>query len=252
MRKVGIMKPTSTSILLGLLFPYIVAFTPSPNDTSSTTVEVALGQGSYADVSRDCSGRVRSVRDVPFSELGGRVTHQVSWFRFGLSAGYSSNWRQTVFDQYVALHNEDLIYVAPQLGVNTQWFGLDAGYLFPLNSSADIGFPGYYYSQTEFTGSPAAMLRLGNRDAWFLSASIANNLPLSAGGGLVDVGLGFCGGKPHSLYWFGVAGSPYDGIAFSFKGDIPVSTNFVLSTRTQIAYRDVFEYGLALGGKIIF
>jgi len=69
-----------------LLFPYLVAFTPNP-DSSYTTLELAAGKGSYARVSRDCSGNVLGATDVPFEDAGISVDHHFSDFRVGAKAG---------------------------------------------------------------------------------------------------------------------------------------------------------------------
>jgi hypothetical protein len=80
-----------------LLFPYMVAFGSNP-DSSYTTLEFSAGTGSYAKVSRDCSGRVVSVKDVAFQDGGVSVDHYFSSFRVGAKAGLAQNGVDEIFD----------------------------------------------------------------------------------------------------------------------------------------------------------
>lgn len=245
------MKTIARLVATMLILPYFVGFT-RVEDTASTSLEFSVGTGSYAEVARDCSGRTVSVRDVPFKEFGMGVTHRVSSFTFGASTGAMTHWRQNIVGSALADQEGNLFYLTPKVGIDTRYFGLDAGYLIPLNAALPHDLPGSFGHNSERQGLPSGMLRLGNRDSWFLSSSFANNIPLSTGGGLFDVGFGFSGQRPHSLYWIGVGAGPYDGVALSLKGNFPLSANFILNARAQAANREAFEYGIALGGKIIF
>lgn len=94
--------------------------------------------------------------------------------------------------------------------------------------------------------------RWGTGERTFLSVGFASNLPLLSGGGLVDVGLSFRLGSPRSRLWLGLGAYPYDALVFSAKGEFPLSERFLLTARSQFAAGESFEYGLALGAKIIF
>ena len=76
-------------------------------------------------------------------------------------------------------------------------------------------------------------------------------MPLFSGGGMFDAGIGFHGEREYSNFWIGLGALPYDGAAFSFRGDIPVSEYMVLNLRGLFAPRQS-EYGLSVGGNIVF
>jgi len=217
-----------------LLFPYIVAFSPNP-DSSYTTLEFAAGTGSYAKVSRDCSGRVVSVKDVPFQDGGMSVDHYFSSFRVGAKAGVAHNGLDEIFD----LDGSSASYFNPNIGLNTKYFGLDVGGMFygPKSRYASAVFP---------TGA----LRFGKFNGTYVSFSLASNLPLMTGGGLLDMGLGFNLGRPHSRLWLGLCGGPHG--AVSIKGDIPVSDKLLLDLRGQVGSNEHLEYGLSAGTRVIF
>ena len=221
-----------------LLFPYIVAFSPNP-DSSYTTLEFAVGKGSYARVSRDCSGNVLSVNDIPFEDAGVSVDHHFSSFRVGAKAGIANNGARKIFN--MAEHS--FRYIDPNVGLNTKSFGLDLGALF---------YGPRYRNSTGASVFPTGALRLGKSDGTYFSFSLANNLPLMTGGGIVDVGIGFNLGRPNSSLWLGVGALPYDGAVISAKGDIPLSDKVLLNLRGQIGDRESLEYALSVGTKIRF
>jgi len=234
-----------------ILSPYLVAFTPNPSDSSSTSLEFAVGKGSYARVSRDCSGNVLSVQDIPFGDAGVAVDHHFSSFRVGAKAGVTSDAFYELFDTEYERTGQTVTYFDPNIGLDTKCFGLDVGGLFyGPRRSAYSSDPGAF---------PTGALRIGNRDSWYFSMSLANNLPLMTGGGLFDMGLGFNLGPPHSRLWLGVGVGPYGlgdpgqgKAAFSIKGDIPVSDKVLLNLRGQAGPSEHLEYGLSAGTKIIF
>jgi hypothetical protein len=217
-----------------LLFPYIVAFSPNP-DSSYTTLEFAAGTGSYAEVSRDCSGRVVSVKDVPFQDAGVSVDHYFSSFRVGAKAGLAHNGVDRIFD----VEGHSASYFNPNIGLNTKDFGLDVGGLFYGPKSR--------YASTIF---PTGALRFGKATGTYVSFGLANNLPLMTGGGIVDLGLGFNLGRPRSGLWLGLGAGPHAG--FSVKGDFPVSDRVLLDLRGQVGSNEDLQYGLSAGTKIIF
>ena len=70
------------TLLLLLLAPYIVGFTP--DDTSYTDIAFGLGAGQYHY--SDCSNSYRQ----SYRDIGVKVTHKESHVRVGLSAGLTS------------------------------------------------------------------------------------------------------------------------------------------------------------------
>ena len=240
-----------TSLIFCFLLPYLMSFSPNPADSSSTTVQFAVGKGSYAIVSRDCSGRVTGVEDVPYTDAGISVDHNVSSVRFGAKAGVYSP---------TETNSENIVkYINPNIGINTDYVGLDAGAIF-LNQDDPFGNrhrSSYYYYDSlrinRLTVYPTGSLRVGYLDSWYFTTSIYNNLPIVTGGGIFDLGVGFNTGEDlRSQLWFGFGVIPFDRPIFSAKGDFPLFDNLILNLRGGFNSGDATEYGLSLGTKIIF
>lgn len=228
------------------LVPYTLEVDSSDQEGPSTILQIAVGAGSYADVTRDCSGNVLSVKDVPYRDVGASISHQVSVVKFGVSGGATNAPRAREFfgNKYSYSETPEYqTYITPTVGLNTRYVGLDVGWLFPGGRAPAFGFE---------SGMPSGKLRLGRLDGTYFSVSVADNVPVFTGGGLVDVGLGFNGWSPRSRLWLGLAGGVDDGLMFSAKGDFPVSDLFSLTCRAHVAPSESFQYGLALGGKIAF
>ena len=99
---------------------------------------------------------------------------------------------------------------------------------------------------------PSGSLRIGRADRTTFTIGVARNIPLFTGGGLVDLGLGFSLSPSRSRLWIGLAAVPYDGGAFSLKGDFQIHDHFILNVRTQVGLGHGSQYGLGVGSKIVF
>jgi hypothetical protein len=226
-----------------VLFPYIVGFTPNPIDSSTTSVQLAIGTGSYAHVSRDCNGNVLGVTDVPFQDAAASVDYEVSPVRVGVKAGGIHTAEDKDYQGYRRYDEGTVFYANPNVGLNTSYVGLDAGLLL-FNREPGIG---------RFTNLPVwtGRIRLGKLNRWYISTSFDNNMPLFSGGGIFDAGIGFHGAEANSNFWIGLGAFPYDGAALCVRGDIPTSENMVLNLRGLFA-PTYSEYGFSVGGKIVF
>jgi hypothetical protein len=244
------MRSIETCTMLLLLAPYALNVDTTDSDHPSTVIELLGGTGSYAEITRDCSGRVTSVRDIPYSDYGVAVSHKISVLKLRVAGGATGAQNTAEVVGPANTGSKLYPYITPQIGLNTRYFGLDVGYLFPLSSKSTS--PSGYSRHEDQKGSVSGMLRLGREDGVHFSASIANNLPLSTGGGLVDMGLGFTLGSPRSRLWLGVGAIPCSNLMFSAKGEFPVSRHFSICTRGHVTGSESLEYGLALGGKITF
>ena len=246
-----------TAGIVFILIPYVLGFSSNPADTSSTTIGLAGGGGSYSVVSRDCSGRVLDIKDHPFSDLGMSIDHKISIVRIGVKAGVASISNSTV--------DGTLRYINPTIGIDTRYFGLQAGPLFTdefggsfFGEAGFRGGPTYSeWNGTSFvqhysTVYPSGSLRLGYLDDWCFTSGLLDNLPLVSGGGLFDVGVGFhSGDNPASRLWFGLGFFPFDRAILSAKGDFPIMSNVVLNLQGNFKTGDATEYGFAIGTKII-
>jgi hypothetical protein len=61
-----------------LLLPYVGTVDPDSASDSELSLTLAVGGGSYAEVARDCSGKILSVQDHPFSEVAGSISQQAT------------------------------------------------------------------------------------------------------------------------------------------------------------------------------
>jgi hypothetical protein len=237
-----------------LLSPYLCAFSTVSTEDPEFSAAFAAGGGSYAEVSRDCNGRVMSVKDHPYQDYAFGARYKNSEFVAGITGGATTGLRNSIqyeYDANGAAHEaaeKSVIYVTPSIGFATRYVGIEIGYLFPLNQEELV-----LHSYGKWgRGAPSAMLRVGRYDALSFSAGIARNFPLLAGGGLIDVGFGFPVGLSGSHLWCGLGAFPYDGIVFSAKGEIRISDRFALTPALNAKGGDAFEYGYAMGIRVTF
>lgn len=236
-----------------LLSPYFLGFTPGDSDSSWTEFRFGLGGGSYADVSRDCNGRVLRVTDVPFSEATASVDHYTSIFHFGIKAGVVSgvpsrelfgleqDW--TPFQDVASGAPMDpVFYATPTVGLNSRYIGLDVGYVLPAQKR-----------RLETPGLPAGSLRIGRTDDLYFRIGLADDLPLVTGRtGVVNLGFGFNLGRPRQSMWLGLGGVPSDGLLVGAQLEHPLSDDVVLRLGGTLGGSESFEYGFSAGARIIF
>ena len=237
-------------LVLVIVSPYLFAFVPNPDDSSSTTVEMGAGFGSYADVSRDCEGNVVGVRSVPFSDVGLSVRHQTPDVRFGIAGGSTPTHRLHLFGDYPGEISKAIWFVNPTVGINYRDFGLDLGYLFPLT---DYSSPGAGLS-IGTVGFPTAKFRFASLHGIHWTIGFGSNLPLLTGGGLAEMALVFpLGDSRKSTLGIGLGAYPWDRMALSAKYDFPLVNQFGLGVRGQYGLGgEGAEYGLALVGRAGF
>jgi hypothetical protein len=235
-------KPFTRKLFIVLfLSPYLVAFTPNPEDTSSTALQLAMGRGSFTDINRDCHGP-RNIVDVPFEEAAISIDHFESPMRYGVKAGIVQNeGGKKSFYSILPEKMERVEYVNPNIGINMQHLGVDIGVISILNKP-------YKYPDVILNGG----VRFGNKDHFYFSSSFLNNVPLVSGGCLYDFGVGFRPwGYPVQL-WTGLGFQPDDGAMFSLKSQIPVAENLSLNVKGQYGLGEMKESGLSLGTTIQF
>lgn len=233
-----------------MLSPYIFGFAPHPDDSLRTTVEFGAGKGSYAQVSRDCSGNVTGVSNAGFRDAAIGIDHRISDLNFGVKGGVTHY--DALSDSIRPTPDQTVKYINPYVGFRDEFVGMNFGIVILASSPglSDASTRDLLKIKRQFL--PSVALRLGFEDAWYFSTSYATNVPLNSGGGLYDVGFGFPAGDPLRRIWVGWSFMPYDEGAFSLKGDFPLSERFILATRGQVRLGDAFEYGLSMGGKVRF
>lgn len=243
--------PLGTVIwIIVIASPYIIAFGPPPVDSLNTTIDVAVGTGSYNNVARDCQGHVVSVSPQRFNEVGMGVSHTFSDVKVGVRAGVTTANR----NGELAMANKDtdpVMYVNPTLGFHFRGIGGDMGLFVPLNErNGETESPG---SSDDGGLRPTVDLRFGRLDRLHMTIGYASNLPLVSRGGLVDLGVGIPLGPPRSRLWLGLGFYPWDSGAFVARADLPVLDQFDLRLGTLIGWAPApLEYGIFLGGGIRF
>jgi hypothetical protein len=235
-------KPFTRKIFLVLfLLPYLVAFTPNPEDTSSTALQLAMGRGSFTDINRDCHGPSNIV-EVPFEEAALSIDHFASPMRYGVKAGIIQNeGGKKSFYSILPEKMERVEYVNPNIGVSTQYVGVDVGLMSIVNKS-------YKYPDFILNGA----VRFGNKDGFHFSSSYLNNVPMISGGCFYDFGVGFRPWDYPVQLWTGLGFQPDDGSMFSLKSEIPVAKNLSLNVKGQYGLGEIKESGLSLGTTIQF
>jgi hypothetical protein len=224
-----------------LLMPYFVAFTPNPEDSSSTTVQFAVGQGSFTHINRDCHGP-NTVVEVPFEEAAISIDHFEPPMRVGVKGGIIQNGDgKKSFFSILPVEMEQVRYVNPSIGINTQLIGVDVGLISVLNKP-------YKQQDVILNGG----VRIGNRDGFHFSSSFLNNVPMISGGCLYDIGFGFNPGFSQMQIWTGLGFQPDDGAMLSLKLQIPVTKELSLDMKCQYGLGKVKEYGLSMGTSMQF
>lgn len=255
------MKTMALVIATFMLTRYAVSV--DPDDTTDaatypTIIEMLIGRGSYTEVSRDCSGRVMDITHVPYSEYAISATHNISVVKVGVTGGVTTATRTAIWFKAPEHIYEGsrkpgspYPYVAPQIGLNTKYFGLDLGYLFDLSKQPEPSYNMPFEEGLQL-GTPIGGLRVGRLDRTYGYANYGMNVPLSVGCGVAEVGLGFGSYTGGPRFCLGVGAIPDDGLMITGKGDIPVSKHVLLSLRGHVAPGEGFGYGLAGGLKFRF
>jgi len=254
------MKTTAALLAAFMLSRYAVSVDTTDTSTPRTIIELLVGAGSYAEVSRDCNGNVTAVRDVPYSEYGISISHTFSVVKIGVSGGVTNSRRSaavfsSMADSYVydGQTSSRFPYIAPQVGLNTKYVGMDIGYLFDLTKppAPSPDYP-YYSGVEEVNGTWIGGLRLGRLDRTYFYANHGMSIPLSVGSGVIETGIGFGSTTNGPRFCLGLGAIPDDGLMFSAKGDFPVSEHFLICARGHLAPGDGTGYGVAGGIKIRF
>ncbi len=204
-----------------------------------TRVTVAGGVGHYAIIERGCEGQVIDTHPVVFREAGGAIEHRLSNdLVLGLRGGVIHDKTQSsylVTDYSVYPYRDSLVvvvtesknaYVNPSFAIEGQNFGVGVGWIWSTHEfrTARDG------DQIE----PSFHLRGGSLSGVYLKLGLMENVPLYAGGGYADMGIGV---HPHRLWdvYVGMsASSPYDGPGLALKLDYRVLPHWALAGRARL------------------
>jgi hypothetical protein len=224
-------------LLISFLYPNIVCFTPDSTGTSNTFVDLMLGLGKYANVTYDCEGRVTGVTKYSFIDYGASLSHKIDILKFGLRAGgYSINNPESEQNLYSSPYYDDASnssqYINPFFGIDHKYFELNVGALFLTDYVWNENINDYFISdgKTQFT----ALMRIGNRQAFYFSTQYLSNVPLLSGGGMYDMGFGFGSKESRNLTWLGLSAGPFQNAGLALKQDIQITDQFDLLLKGRI------------------
>jgi len=246
----GIM-PKHLLIVL-LLSPYLVGFTPDSPDSSSTHVGIGAGAGSFSDVSRDCSGNALSVEEYHFSEQAISIDHYTPRLHLGLRAGsippdpareiFKKRDSRYVFDDPTGSPGR-VYYATPMVGLNDPGVGLALGALIPVRSE-NLVSPKVLF---------AGRLRVGRPDSWHFLMRLADDTPLMTGGpGIYNMGFEYPLGESGNALWLGIGGGPYDGVMFGSRFRLHVNRVMNVQLAGSFGAREQLEYGLSIRAGFVF
>jgi hypothetical protein len=236
------MNSTSWFIKTAWILPMLSLGIEVPPDSSQTSIAVAVGEGSYALVSRGCDGKPYSAEDVPIAGASATVEHMVSeHFGFGLKVDGVIRKKKWSLDQQILYNSEtddyeskilqhsSAILVTPLIFLESKNIGLTVGNLIttsPLYLSNERLLSDEHSKRSN---APAFRLRLGPTNEVYLVGSVNMNAPMFVGGGQVDFGIGLPMRNPDSRLWIGSDAGPFDGAGVLIKFETPMTENFFLT-----------------------
>jgi hypothetical protein len=226
-------------LIILILYPNIVCFTPESSDSSNTFIDFMLGLGKYSNVTYNCRGHATSISNYSYIDYGASISHRIGYFKFGLRGGgfsvsgtekfTSSHYHQ---DEFVSSGTNSVQYVNPFIAFEDKYAELNLGVLFSTKNPSDN-------SRTEriiITGKvrPTGRLRLGNIQGFHFSTQLLSNVPIFSGGGAFDMGVGFGNRNSRTLTWLGLSWIPYQNAGLAFKQSIDVSEKFDILVKGRI------------------
>ena len=202
---------------MAVIAPLAVDVTSPPRDSSVTTFMIAAGAGSYAEVSRGCSGEVLSAYQRHHRDVGFGVGHQ---FPGQTEVGV----RATVLRRMQGYADGSVLW-NPYWSVEGRSAGFGLGYV----SNTDPP------NVDEFHIWPVSgHLRIGSPDRFSFSVHALEDVPIASGGGAVRAGFGFRPGRAVGL-WLGASSpAPYDKPGLLLKSTVRVNSMLDLNATGRL------------------
>ncbi len=223
------------------LLPLLSVGLQLPPDSTETRIGVSGGGGNYSFITRDCSGKAVGATEIPFAASSGSFEQQISdviW----LGARIESFKRKKIrtYDQ-VGTYNretEDYDYTTVDRSTGTvltgfvalegKHVGIAAGVLHPAKKFT-LGNVSFERNQ------PCGRLRIGRLDRVHIEGSYGFNTPLVAGGGFVDLGLGYPLDATGGRIWVGVDAVPYEASGLLVKLNAHITDGWYLTGSGRFA-----------------
>jgi len=202
---------------MAVLTPLAVDMPGTNEDSSVTSVMIAAGAGSYAEVSRGCHGEVLSKEQRRYRDLGFAASHG---FEGPLEVGVRASLlrRMPGYEDGTVMWN-------PNVAVEGRHVGFGLGYV----SNADQPL------SDEFDIWPVSgHLRFGTLSGLHFSVHALEDVPLVSGGGTVRSGIGFRPSRAVDA-WVGMGyGPPYDKPGFQLKSTVHLNSMLDLNGSARL------------------
>jgi len=245
-------------ILILMLYPNIVCFTPKSSDSSNTVIDFMLGLGKYSNVTYDCSGHATSIQNYSYIDYGGSISHKIDIFKFGLRGGGFSldgpgEYYYTPDYPYEAVSTDKLSvqYANPFIALDHKYVELSFGLVFLTEYPWQENIRDRLIN--DGTTQLSWLLRLGNNRAFHFSSHYLSNVPIFSGGGMIDAGIGFGSIQSRNLTWVGLSLGPYQNVGLAIKQNIDVSQNFDIMIKGRIGQIESnLEGSISAGARINF
>ena len=245
-------------ILILILYPNIVCFTPESSDSSNTVIDFMLGLGKYSNVTYNCRGHATSTTNYSYIDYGGSISHKVDFFKFGVrGGGYSldgaggSYYNPEYSYEAVSTGDYSIQYVNPFIALDHKYAELSFGLVY---------FTKYPWQENirrllinDGTTQLSWLLRIGNKRAFHFSTHYLSNVPIFSGGGMFDMGLGIGSKKSRNITWLGFSVGPYQNAGFALKQNIQVTNNLDILIKGRIGQIESnLEGSIAAGARYNF
>ena len=226
-------------ILILIVYPNIVCFTPESSDSSNTFIDFMLGLGKYSNVTYDCSGHATSIRDYSYIDYGGSISHKINILKFGIRGGGFSldgpgEYYQIPEYPYGAVSTGELSvqYANPFIALDHKYVELSFGLVFLTEYPWQKNIRDRLINDgtTQFSW----LLRLGNNRAFHFSSHYLSNVPILSGGGMIDMGFGVGRRNSRTLTWIGFSSGPFQNLGLVLKQNIQLSDNFDILIKGRI------------------
>jgi len=230
-------------LLISLLYPNIVCFTPDSTGTSNTFVDLMLGLGKYANVTYNCEGQATSVTNYTYFDYGAGITHKIDVLNLGLrSGGLTINDTHTEYTNhsysYYQYDNEmpgySTFYFNPFIGLDTKYFEFNAGVVW-FSNKPDYNSGGLdeYLINDNSNIQISSDIRIGNKQAFHFTSQYLSSVPLLSGS-MFDMGFGFGSKESRNLTWVGLSAGPFQNAGLALKQNIQITDQFDILLKGRI------------------
>jgi len=258
------MKPKINHLLCSLFMAALpIGFTPAPDDSTETNLQLWGGAGQYALISRGCDNEVLEKQRIPFQEVSASLDYKTaSPVRVGIRGSYIRSKRklgESIYDAQAKMYHTQLIAtdifaVNPFINLEGEKFTFGAGYLW-ANNHLDTGnasgkqFPSIYMRIGNFLPLFVDQNRsifTENLYSYYVDFSFLHTAPLLSDGYL-KMGVGF-NMDPNVEWWLGWGWLPQDKFGFIARANIRLRQHLYFGALARIGSSEgISESAVSLG-----